>query len=193
MSPTDRQNEPDYEVGYKRPPKSTRFQPGQRANPKGRPRHSPNARAVVERALYKKIPVRRGDKTSTVPTLQAIAEVNALKAAQGDRHAAGIVLNLANKTGILNAPNENAPDVGNAPPITMRNGRPSEALIESIDPNLLSRQEQIELSNLAERLDDAGDVMALNVDDLLRLRQLVSTGRGQGVTPRADAGLRKAA
>jgi Family of unknown function (DUF5681) len=194
MVAPDQQGEPTYEIGYKRPPKETQFKPGQRGNPRGRPAGSPNLKTVVERALRKKIPVRRGDKTSNVMMLEAIAETYALKAAQGDRHAAVVVINLATKTGVLAGRNDASQSKGTeGVELTVTSARPSAALVESVDPNLLSREEQIELSKLAERIDDAGDAMALDDGDWLRLKQVVSKGRGQGFAPQVDDSLREAA
>ena len=47
--PSDRRG--DYEVGYKRPPKETRFKKGNNANPRGRPRGSKNLATLLEEAL----------------------------------------------------------------------------------------------------------------------------------------------
>jgi hypothetical protein len=44
----------DYEVGYGKPPKHTRFKPGQSGNPKGRPKASKDFRSLLHRALFKK-------------------------------------------------------------------------------------------------------------------------------------------
>ena len=41
----------DYEVGYGKPPLATRFQKGNRANPRGRPRGSTSLAALLQRAL----------------------------------------------------------------------------------------------------------------------------------------------
>lgn len=34
----NKENQKDYEVGYKRPPREHQFKPGQSGNPKGRPK-----------------------------------------------------------------------------------------------------------------------------------------------------------
>ena len=41
----------DYQIGYQKPPVATRFQTGNRANPRGRPRGSKNLATLLERAL----------------------------------------------------------------------------------------------------------------------------------------------
>ena len=41
----------DYEVGYKKPPKHTQFQPGQSGNPAGRPPKSRNLKRLVDEVL----------------------------------------------------------------------------------------------------------------------------------------------
>ena len=192
MAGSNKQGEP-YKVGYGCPPKETQFKPGQRANPKGRPRGSTNLRTVVEQSLKKKIPVRRGNKTSKVTMLEAITDTQALKAVQGDRQATSVLINLAAKAGVFCPPNDGATPAASDPVAATGSAPASAALLESVDPTRLSRDEQIELSRIAERIDAAGDVIALSSDDFARLKQIVNKGRGKDVVPNAGDGLEQAA
>jgi len=157
MVDSNEQGAPAYAIGYGRPPKETQFKTGQRGNPKGRPPGSANIKTVVERTLKKKISVRKGNKTSKVPMMQAIAETFALKAAQGDRHATAVVINMASKSGVWSGPGDNAATSeasGSMAPA--RNPAPSDKLFEGIDPDLLSNDEQVELAGYAEEVDARG-------------------------------------
>lgn len=49
--------EQDYEVGYGKPPKATRFAAGQSGNPAGRPRGSKNLQTLLSEELEKKVDV----------------------------------------------------------------------------------------------------------------------------------------
>ena len=41
----------DYEVGYRRPPRHSRFKPGQSGNPRGRPNRSKNINTLMQEEL----------------------------------------------------------------------------------------------------------------------------------------------
>ena len=56
----------DYEVGYGRPPKSTRFQPGRSGNPKGRPRKQETFGALLQRALLRRVRIQENGVTRYV-------------------------------------------------------------------------------------------------------------------------------
>jgi hypothetical protein len=80
----------DYEVGYGRPPKHTRFKPGQSGNPKGRkgkPPLLPDLRRIFEKVLSEKVTVKQGDKEQTLTMVEAGFKQLARQHAQGDRHA----------------------------------------------------------------------------------------------------------
>jgi hypothetical protein len=81
-----------YEVGYGKPPKSTRFKPGQTGNPRGRPRkpkptpprwYDEQMKALVVAEAYRPITVRDGEKTVRIPVIQAVLRSLALSAAKG--------------------------------------------------------------------------------------------------------------
>jgi hypothetical protein len=52
----------DYEVGYGRPPQTSRFKPGQSGNPKGRPRGAKNLSTLAREKLQTKVSVREGGR-----------------------------------------------------------------------------------------------------------------------------------
>jgi hypothetical protein len=63
----------DYEVGYREPPKSTRFQPGQSGNPSGRSKARASYAALTRLELNKTITLGRGDNSRTMTKRQVIA------------------------------------------------------------------------------------------------------------------------
>jgi len=82
-----RQREGDYEVGYGRPPLDSRIKPGEKRNPKGRPRGSKNTATLVTEELDKKISAREGNRVTTLSKRQAAVRNLATKAAAGDPKA----------------------------------------------------------------------------------------------------------
>ena len=80
-------SEAGYEVGYGKPPKHTRFKPGQSGNPKGRPRGQRNLKTVVKEVLKEKITIREGERTRTVSRIDAIVRVTINNALKGDPKA----------------------------------------------------------------------------------------------------------
>lgn len=84
----------DYEVGFGKPPKHTRFKRGQSGNPKGRPKGARNFTTEVREELSESIPIREGGKVRRVSKRRAILKAQVAKALNGDPRAAGIVLNL---------------------------------------------------------------------------------------------------
>ncbi len=87
---------PGYEVGYAKPPETTRFKPGTSGNPRGRPKGAKNKRptlheermkGIILDEAYRTITVRDGDRSITVPMAQAIIRSLAVNAAKGQHRA----------------------------------------------------------------------------------------------------------
>ena len=84
----------DYDVGYGKPPASTRFKPGQSGNPKGRPKGALNRKLTLDNAermkglilqeAYRTIPVQERGGPVEVSMIQAVIRSIAVSAAKGD-------------------------------------------------------------------------------------------------------------
>ncbi len=84
----------DYEVGYKNPPKQTRFKKGQSGNPNGRPKGTKDLKAELMEELQELILVSEGGSRRTVSKQRAMLKSLTAKAVQGDARAATILVNL---------------------------------------------------------------------------------------------------
>jgi hypothetical protein len=84
-----------YPVGYGKPPKGTRFKPGQSGNSKGRSKGARNFATVIQQELKSRIPVTENGKRKTISKRQAVAKQLVNKAAAGDPRAIPILLNEA--------------------------------------------------------------------------------------------------
>ena len=87
-------NSEDASVGYGRPPRHTRFKPGQSGNPKGRPKGTKNLKTDLKEVLGEKIVVREGDRTRTVSKQRAMVIGLVNRTLKGDARAAGLLLSL---------------------------------------------------------------------------------------------------
>ena len=73
----------DYEVGYGKPPKATRFKPERSGNPKGRPRGHGNQRSVIREVIDRKVTLRENGRTRRVSVFEALVESLVAKALKG--------------------------------------------------------------------------------------------------------------
>src|SRR2546429_7433523 len=74
----------EYEIGYRKPPKTTRFKPGKSGNPKGRPRGSTTLATDLSAELSEQITVREGGQARRVTKQRALIKSLTAQALQGD-------------------------------------------------------------------------------------------------------------
>jgi hypothetical protein len=82
----------DYRVGYGRPPREHRFQPGQSGNRKGRPGGTKNTTTLLREILDRKIEVRTGSTVRKISVREAILTRFAEFALKGDTKSAAFLL-----------------------------------------------------------------------------------------------------
>ena len=186
-----RRRKGDYVVGKYRPPVHTRWKPGQSGNPSGRRKGRRNVKTELKEVLSKQITFRDGETERKLSLPAANVLAHAVKGAKGDVRSARLFLNYAHQMGLLEEEDDQGRncatrDYQRAGAILTgpaNNSRPSEPLFENLDLSLLSREEQIELSHLADIIDLGGDVTALSTADFDRVKHIVNKGRGKDVTP----------
>jgi uncharacterized protein DUF5681 len=81
-----------YRVGYGRPPKAHRFQPGESGNRKGRPKGSKNTATLLREILDRKIEVRTGSTVRKISVREAMLTRFAESALKGDTKSAAFLL-----------------------------------------------------------------------------------------------------
>ncbi len=83
-----------YKVGYGRPPKATRFKPGQSGNPKGRPKGRRNLATDLASELNEQITVREDGRPRRISKQRALIKSLMARALQGDVRATAAMLQL---------------------------------------------------------------------------------------------------
>ena len=84
----------DYEVGYQKPPKETRFTKGQSGNPNGRPKGSKNLSTILMAQALQLVTVTEHGKTRQVTKLEAASTQLLNKAASGDFASVRLLMHL---------------------------------------------------------------------------------------------------
>ena len=90
-------------VGYKSPPKASRFVKGQSGNPKGRKKAKrvEDVGVVLEEILDESVQLREGDRTRTMTRAEAIVQALRAKALKGDPKSIRGFLKLAETLGMF--------------------------------------------------------------------------------------------
>jgi len=86
--------ERDYEVGYGKPPRHSRFKPGRSGNPDGRPRGSRGLRTELRSELGELMTVTENGKSRRMPKRRVVIKALLAKALKGDVRAAEKILQL---------------------------------------------------------------------------------------------------
>jgi hypothetical protein len=81
------QSDRDYEVGYGKPPKHTRFKKGRSGNPKGRKRRVKTLGKLLTEVLDEKVTVTENGRKRKIPKIDAMFTQVANRAVQGDSKA----------------------------------------------------------------------------------------------------------
>jgi hypothetical protein len=171
----------NYKVGYKRPPRHTRFKPGQSGNPRGRPKGTPNHRTTVSRVMNEKVSVRDGDKTRRITKFEAILQAHTLKSMKADARSGALVMNIMSRMGLVNE-EEKTPEVAIPQQSPPKKSLPADPYFEGVDLDRLSDDEQRELGMLADRLDNVGDLVRLRRFNRAypeRFMDLIDKARGE--------------
>jgi hypothetical protein len=79
--------QPEYEIGYKKPPCATRFGKGSSGNPKGRPKGSKNLATLFQGVAFTKIQVTENGRTRTMTRLEAVLHQFSNLALKGNARA----------------------------------------------------------------------------------------------------------
>lgn len=95
----------DYDVGYAKPPKDTRFKPGQSGNPRGRPKGAKNKgpksltklRDLAIREAYREVTIQDKQGPVSMSVVQAGLRSLFLKAAQGNVPAHRLMLEITSR------------------------------------------------------------------------------------------------
>jgi hypothetical protein len=82
----------DYEVGYGKPPRHTRFKKGQSGNPRGRPSGSKNLKTLLNEALNERVVVTEEGGRRHITKREAIVTQLVNRSATADLRALKILL-----------------------------------------------------------------------------------------------------
>jgi hypothetical protein len=91
-------NEPAEKVGPGKPPRHTRFKPGQSGNPNGRPKGSKNFATILQQQLRKKVTITVDGKPKRMAVQEVIARRLANDSMKGTTKAMELLFRLTSKS-----------------------------------------------------------------------------------------------
>jgi hypothetical protein len=87
-----KKQQPNYDVGFERPPRHTQFRKGTSGNPKGRPKASRNRASLLEDVLLEKVTINENGARRQITKGEAVLKQLVNKAATGDSRSAHMIL-----------------------------------------------------------------------------------------------------
>jgi hypothetical protein len=82
----------DEKIGYRRPPRGTRWKKGQSGNPRKKPKPEESVVDLIDRLLLQEVKLTLNGEVKTVPALEAIVSRLQLKEMAGSARASKILL-----------------------------------------------------------------------------------------------------
>jgi len=95
----------DYNIGYRKPPKHSRFKPGQSGNPKGRPKGARSLQTIVRELMTQKVPIRTAKGIKKMTHMEALMHKALEQGYAGNLRALTSIIQLYAQS----VPNEEAP------------------------------------------------------------------------------------
>jgi hypothetical protein len=93
-------DDPEFEVGYKKPPLHTRFKPGHSGNLGGRPKKKAQTYVeAFEKELARTTSINIGGKTRRISMIELMAKQHIARAVKGDTKAAQLVISIVRSLG----------------------------------------------------------------------------------------------
>jgi hypothetical protein len=90
---------PTYEVGYRKPPRTTRFRKGRTGNPRGKKRGEENIVSVFKRLVLRRVKINDGEKVHTISLAEAVIRANYQAALRKNPFAMNNMFRLAEDAG----------------------------------------------------------------------------------------------
>jgi Family of unknown function (DUF5681) len=84
----------EYGVGYRKPPKASRWRKGQSGNPHGRQKGARNLKTELTEELSEIISVKEQGLARRITKQRALIKAMTAKAVQGDTRAANLLINI---------------------------------------------------------------------------------------------------
>jgi hypothetical protein len=90
----------DYAIGFGRPPKHSQFKPGKSGNPRGRPKKRASLQDIVTAVLFEKMPVRIGERTQKITSVDALIRTAMNRGLKGDHRFLTSVIAFIRMSGL---------------------------------------------------------------------------------------------